>query len=182
MKSRIVAIAAVAFIAFHVLILGGAGAYVAHIAGFDIPFLDHRHKIAMSHVEAVVMARLQKEEDFSQKPYTDTRGVLTIGYGTAIGEGITKTEAAYLLRERLTATHDALLKGWPPFRTLPGHVQEALLDMGYQLGVHGVLSFHVMLIALEHHNYQAARKAALASEWAEETPKRAARVADRLLN
>lgn len=36
-------IAAIAFIAFHVLIMGGALAYGLHVMGIDVPFLDHKH-------------------------------------------------------------------------------------------------------------------------------------------
>lgn len=35
--------AGAAFIAFHLIVLGGAGAYVAHLAGFDVPFHSHHH-------------------------------------------------------------------------------------------------------------------------------------------
>ena len=46
---------------------------------------------------------------------------------------------------------------------MSGHVQEALLDMAYQLGVDGLLGFHDMLAALERGDYQAAKAAALSS-------------------
>ena len=47
------------------------------------------------------LARLKVEEGFRAKPYPDSRGVMTIGYGTNIGEGITRREGEYLLRERV---------------------------------------------------------------------------------
>lgn len=33
-----------AFIGFHVIVFSGAGAYLAHVAGYDVPFLSHHHK------------------------------------------------------------------------------------------------------------------------------------------
>ena len=40
---RTVIIAGAAFIAFHVIVLGGALGYGAHLVGVDVPFLDHSH-------------------------------------------------------------------------------------------------------------------------------------------
>ena len=40
---RTVVLAGVAFIAFHVLVFGFGALGVAHVAGFDVPFLDHSH-------------------------------------------------------------------------------------------------------------------------------------------
>ena len=52
--------------------------------------------------------------------------------------------------------------------------------MAYQLGVHGVLEFKEMLASLERGDCQAARRQALESAWARETPARAKRVTERL--
>ena len=137
-------------------------------------------KLAMDGVIAAVLVDLQREESFRPKPYPDSRGTATIGWGTAIGEGITRTEGAYLLRERLVDTRKRMVKAWTPFEAMPAHVQVALLDMGYQLGVEGVLEFHDMLAALVRGDYAAARAAALDSEWARETAARARRVVEGL--
>ena len=120
--------------------------------------------------------RLKDEEGFRSKPYPDSRGVLTIGFGTNIERGITRDEGEYLLRERLTATHDSLTKALPWLSAAPEGQQSAILDMGYQLGPHGLLGFHNMLSALEADDCPAAKAAALNSDWARETPKRAERV------
>ena len=122
------------------------------------------------------LERLKNEEGFRAKPYRDSRGVMTIGYGTNIGEGITRMEAEYLLRERLAVMHEGLTKELPWLSDAPKGQQSAILDMGYQLGVHGVLEFHDMLAALESGDCPAAKVAALDSEWWRETPERAERV------
>ena len=87
------------------------------------------------------LERLKPEEGFRAKPYLDSEGIMTIGFGTNIGEGISRMEAEYLLRERLTATHDSLTKVLPWLSTAPDGQQSAILDMGYQLGPHGLLGF-----------------------------------------
>ena len=162
MKSRLVAIAAVAFIAFHVIVIGGAGAYVAHLAGFNVPFLDHGHAAAdkLSGPAASMIDRLKTEEAFWGMSYLDTRGHPTIGYGTKLP--ITKAEGAWLLETRLADTHDRLAKAWAPYGGQNQARQGALLDMAYQLGVDGLLGFHDMLDALERGDWAAASKAALA--------------------
>ena len=88
---------------------------------------------------------LKAEEGYRAKPYLDSRGVLTIGYGTNIQEGITKAEADQLLRGRLRRFEDELRSAWQPFDLQPRGVQVALLDMAYQLGVAGLLRFHTTL-------------------------------------
>ena len=182
MKARIVAIAAVAFIAFHVVVLGGAGAYVTHLAGFDVPFLDHGHAAAgeLSGPVAAVLGRLKTEEGFSGTPYPDSRLHPTIGYGTKLP--ITKAEGAWLLETRLADTHARFAKAWMSYGGLNQARQGALLDIAYEVGVEGLLGFHDMLAALERGDWAGAQAAALASLWAKEVPARAKSIAAALKN
>ena len=120
---------------------------------------------------------LKAEEGYRAKPYRDSRGVLTIGYGTNIQEGITQAEADQLLRGRLRRFEDELRTAWQPFDLQPRGVQVALLDMAYQLGVAGLLRFHTTLSRLESGDYSGAADSALQSLWARQTPARAARAA-----
>ena len=146
-----------------------------------------------------VEAALQADEGFRAHPYRDSRGVLTVGYGTNLDQGLTRFEAAHLLRSRLD--HNGLELGarWPPFRMMPPEIQGALVEMAYQLGPAGVAGdprvlasgdcdkpraerphgcgFHDMLAALSSRDYETAAREALASRWARETPARAKRVA-----
>ena len=50
-----------------------------------------------------------------------------------IGEGITRREGEYLLRERLAGTHEDLTGHLPWLSDAPQAQQLAILDMGYQL-------------------------------------------------
>lgn len=129
-------------------------------------------------LDADLVETISTEEGFRAKPYEDSRGVLTIGYGTNLAEGITRDEAEFLLENRIERTRQALRDQWEPFDDQPGNVQNALTDMAYQLGVTGALGFHKMLAALEAGQYETAAAEALASKWARETPARVKRVAD----
>ena len=124
----------------------------------------------------LVVDRIMADEGFRAEPYPDSRGILTIGFGTNIGEGITRREGEFLLRERLAGTYQTLTKELPWLSDAPERQQSAILDMGYQLGPRGLLKFHGMLSALEAGDCPAAKAAALDSAWARETPERAERV------
>ena len=128
-------------------------------------------------VANVVVERLKTEEGFRAKPYRDTRGFLTVGYGTNLDAGILHTTGECMARSELETKLARLRKLWPPFDTMPAYTQIALLDMAYQEGVHGVLGFHDMLAALIAGDCHAAQSAALDSVWARETQKRAEGVA-----
>ena len=121
-----------------------------------------------------VEARLKTEEGFRSKPYQDSRGVLTIGYGTNLAEGITVREAEWLLRNRLSDTERDLVLRWAPYDGLSVDVQAAVLDAAYQLGVGGLLAFHDMLAAVSRGDWDRAIAEAKDSAWAKETPARVA--------
>ena len=124
--------------------------------------------------------RLKTEEGFRAKPYRDTRGFLTIGYGTNLAEGITKPEAETLLRSRLETAQAGLRADWPPYDAQPENVKEALWDAAYVLGPHGVQEFKRMLAALEAGDYSRAAAEMLNSAFAKEDPSRAKRIAERI--
>lgn len=112
--------------------------------------------------------------------YEDHLGYWTIGYGRMIdkrkGGGISEAEAEHLLANDLDRIA-ARLQYERGFRNAPFTVKRALINMAYQLGVAGLLSFKRMWRALEQQEYQRAADEALNSKWAEQTPNRAQEVA-----
>ena len=125
----------------------------------------------------MLLDRIEEQEGFRSHPYRDTRGFLTIGFGTNLDAGITREAAAWLARHHLIKEMTELAERWPPFREQTPKVQSALLDFGYQLGVSGELGFHATLRAVENHQWEAAAQGVENSKWASETPSRAAWVA-----
>ena len=123
---------------------------------------------------------IKQEEGFRSKPYRDSEGVLTIGYGLNLSEGITRAEADWLLRSRLDHSTHCLERSWEPYYRQSQKTQDALSDMAYQLGCAGVISFKRMLRALEKVDCAEAKAQALDSDWHRETPERAERVTGRL--
>ncbi len=121
------------------------------------------------------------DEGLRLKPYRDTLGVETIGYGRNLEEGITKEEAAYLCaNDCARALQEAETFYW--WGGLDEVRQLVVLDMLFQLGMARFLEFVGMITALRKGDYQTASKEMLCSIWAKkQTPIRAQRLANWML-
>lgn len=132
-----------------------------------------------------VEERLVEEEGFRSKPYRDHLGILTIGIGTQIENGISEEEARLLLRHRLLQSYrelkDSLENLWMAnLDEMPDTLQEALLDAAYQMGVPRLMGFKKMFGALNALAYERAAYELLDSEYAKQTPARAERNAQKI--
>jgi len=113
---------------------------------------------------------IKENEGFEGMPYKDTRGFLTIGYGTKLP--ITEKEASMLLENRLNNIKQELLNNKPFVTELPEFIQEVLFEMGYQLGVPKQLLFIKMWKAIENRDWDGMIKEMIDSKWYRETPNR----------
>ncbi len=109
-------------------------------------------------------ALLDEQEEFRATPYRDSRGVLTIGFGTNLDAGITR-EQAKALRDCQLAANEAALAVYPWFAALDPVRRSVVENMAYNLGVAGVLEFKDMIAALEAKDWPAAAQQMCASEW-----------------
>ena len=131
------------------------------------------------------MTELEREvasdEGFMRIPYRCTSGKLSIGYGTNIQDGITKEEALLLMRYRLGKVVAALESRLPFWTRLTDERRRVLANMGYQLGIAGLMGFKRMIAALARGDYDGAAREMLDSKWAKlDTPERAKRLAERM--
>lgn len=121
------------------------------------------------------------DEGFRSHLYKCTAGAWSIGHGTNLSDGIDRDEALLLMRHRLGKVVSALesrLSFWPK---LTDERRRVLANMGYQLGILGLMRFKRMLAALERGDYDGAAREMLDSKWAKrDTPKRAGRLAGRM--
>lgn len=125
----------------------------------------------------VVSLQLKKDEAFSRAPYKDTRGVLTIGYGFNLeSDGLSEAEATAVLEIRVRVRYQELLAALPWVVDLDPPRQGVLLNMAYNLGVHGLLEFHNMLTELRAEDYRAAADEMVRSKWAQQVGARAERL------
>ena len=134
--------------------------------------------------KADLVEQLKRHEGCVLYAYEDHLGYLTIGYGRLIddrrGGRISEAEASLLLFNDIDRVTDAIKNKLPRFHKHPDIVQNALINMGFQLGVTGLMGFENMLAAIDRRDYEAAADEALDSLWASpsQTPERAKEIAE----
>ena len=126
------------------------------------------------------IADLMADEGLRRAAYRDTVGVCTIGYGhtpASEGEVWTVAQAYDQLIEDVAAVTAGLDRDLAWWRTLDEVRQDALANMGFNLGVHGLLGFTHMLAPLQAGDFAVASAQMLLSKWASQVGDRAARLA-----
>lgn len=118
------------------------------------------------------IAKLKEHEGLRLKPYTDTVGKLTIGYGRNLTDvGISRDEAAAMFEcdvER--ATFDALIS-FPWFKGLDETRQDVVVNLIFNMGIGGVRQFKLMISALERKDWQGAAFELFNSRWCHQVGK-----------
>jgi lysozyme len=125
-----------------------------------------------------LLADLKRDEGFRSKPYLDTVGKVTIGYGRNLDDvGLSEREGRFLLGNDLDVALGELDRNVPWWRAMPDPAQRGLANMCFNLGFPRLNGFRNMLAALEDGRYQDAAVAALDSRWARQVGDRAKRIA-----
>jgi lysozyme len=102
---------------------------------------------------------------------------ITFGIGFTF---ISEEEAKVVLQIRLNNIKNQLKDKLSWFEEQPETVQNVLIEMAYQMGVSGVLSFKKMLEAIKTNNYIAAAKEGIRSRWFIQTRSRASELMKKL--
>lgn len=124
-----------------------------------------------------MIRQLRLHERERLKPYRCTSGKLTIGVGRNIEDrGITAAESAYLLGNDIDGFYVALQKALPWINQLDEVRQRVLLDMAFNLGIQGLLTFKKTLAAIKAGDYKKAGPMMLDSRWAGQVGERADRL------
>ena len=134
----------------------------------------------MSYVNVIAF-----EEGFRAKPYKDSLGYPTIGYGIKLANKNANIDnfeceipepVAKLWLEDHASKEEVKLCKFSWFIDQPKDIQDILISMSYQLGIHGLLKFKKMINALSSNDMETAAFEALDSKWAiSDSPKRAKR-------
>lgn len=128
----------------------------------------------MKHARIVAENFIRKNEGVRTKPYKDTRGILTIGVGHNLTNGISENAVNFIFNEDLDKAEMDLKKYIPQiFDNLDANRQIVLLDMCFNLGIGGLLKFKKMLSALAEENYELAGFELMNSAYAKQVPARA---------
>lgn len=121
---------------------------------------------------------IKKHEGWRAKPYKDTTGHTTIGYGFNLDALSMPKEVGELWLEILIEQIEYRLAHKVPGWTRLGAVRQAVLvDMAYNLGFDGFFSFELALKAIAAGDYEQAAREMLNSRWAKQVGTRADRLA-----
>lgn len=133
--------------------------------------------------EKHLLADLRKDEGLRLKPYRDSVGVLTVGYGhtkNVSSEPITLEQAEQMLQaDAKQAIEDAkaVVKG---FNSLCAPRKTVVANMVFNLGIEGLSKFKNTLHSISIGDYCAAALHMLDSKWAAQTGQRARYLANRM--
>ncbi len=131
---------------------------------------------------------LKADEGMRLTVYADSFGNATVGIGhkvipadhLAIGATITQAECDAFFALDVNRALAACLHRIPGFVLLPDVAQEVLVNMAFQLGIGGLLSFRHLLDAIQQRHWNAAALAGRQSLWHQQTPARCERLMQRL--
>jgi len=145
-------------------------------------------KIPIGNKEELV-AKLVKHEGLKLRKYRDSLGYETIGVGHLLDtrkggvplrdiidrdtDQITEPEAFKILAYDTNKTGKKLYSLLPWLRNQPEIVQEDLIDMGFNLGVGGLLKFKDTLNAIKEGDYSKAANNLMRSKWYKQVGDRA---------
>ena len=135
---------------------------------------------------------LRGDEGCRLKPYRDSRGVWTVGFGhnleahlspialrqfLASGQPITQQQADAMLAQDVQAACEAVKSLVDNFDTLSDQRQRVLVEMAFNLGAHALAGFINTLSSVEASDFEAAADQILHSRAACELPTRYAHLA-----
>jgi lysozyme len=116
---------------------------------------------------------LTANEKYSQFPYVDTTGHITVGIGRNLTDrGISINEALQLLDDDILYFSNKLASVVTYFDSLDDNRQVVLVNMCFNLGINGFLAFRGMLSCLEKRDFEGAAAEILQSKAAEQCPDR----------
>lgn len=119
--------------------------------------------------------QLIAHEGLRLRPYTDQKGKITIGVGRNLTDvGIFEEEAYAMLEHDISFTVNGILAAIPWADALNSTRFRVLVDVGFNVGLDGLLRFHKMLAAAQRGDYE---QAALEIEHSQLAPHRASRLA-----
>jgi lysozyme len=126
---------------------------------------------------------LEKHEGYRQFVYKDSLGIETIGIGRNLkNRGVTRAEALYLLENDIADFTKQLRDRLYWFDSVHEDAQLVMIDMAFNCGLNGLLTFHETLEHIKNENYKAASVTMLASKWAKQVGTRAIELSDILKN
>lgn len=131
---------------------------------------------------AKLLADLRNDEGFMPKPYRDTVGNTSIGIGRNLtGNGLSEDEIMFLYNNDIsTVTHELSLS-LPWWTAEPANIQRVLINLAFNMGIHGLLQFTTFLSLLKSGDYQSAATDLEGTLWYKQVASRGPRMIARIL-
>ena len=126
-----------------------------------------------------MIERIKRHEGLGLRPYRDSLGNATIGYGHFLRVPISRHASEAILRDDIMHAYMDLFS-IPSSATfaLSQNRREVLVEMIFNLGLNGVLNFKKMIKALTWKDFDQAAHEMLDSLWAKQVKSRAIELAD----
>jgi len=128
-----------------------------------------------------IFEQLRRDEGLRLKPYTDSVGKLTIGYGRNLEDrGIRQNEAEVLLENDVAEVSHQLVNALPWTTQLDEARFGVLINMAFNMGFAELLMFRKTLALVQAGEYAQAAKEMLDSKWAQQVGGRAIRLSKQM--
>ena len=128
-----------------------------------------------------IIQQLTRDEGVRLRLYSDTSGKLTIGVGRNLTDvGIRQSEANFMLQNDVDEVEHNLSIALPWVSNLDDVRKFALVNMAFNMGLHGLVSFHNTLTFMEKGDYASASVEMLKSHWAAQVGDRAKRLSEQI--
>lgn len=135
-----------------------------------------------------IIGQLKRDEGFRPIPYLDSVGKKTIGYGHNLiarplpdaEGGITVAQGELILLDDVADIESTLARAIPWLTSLDDARQGVLVNMAFNIGVHGVLGFHNALAYTQARQFSVAADQMVASKWYTQVGQRAERLAEQM--
>ena len=126
----------------------------------------------------LLIRQLKRHEGRRLRPYRDTVGKLTIGYGRNLEDvGISKDEAEIMLGNDID-TVERLLAGVDGYDKLNAERQTVVANMAFNIGLMRLQGFRRMWAAIRRSDYDSAAFEMLDSKYARQVGARAVELAE----
>lgn len=128
----------------------------------------------MSHSTMNLIDQLVKHEGVRHKVYTCPAGKMTIGVGRNLEDlGLSDDEIYYLLKNDIRRVDEELNNAFRWYKNLDSVRKDAMINMGFNLGLPRLRGFRLALKCMETGDYREAAVEFLDSLWAEQVGRRA---------
>ena len=122
-------------------------------------------------LDSYTIDMIKRHEGYRTHAYKD-RHTMSIGYGINLKYGLTEEEASLVLEHRIALIHKEL-SAFKWYTKLSYKRKTVLINMRYQLGQTGFMSFKAMLWCIRNNYWNAAGNQMILSDWYHQSGTRA---------